>query len=144
MTPTANPTATLPQPTTIPTTAPQCRSERIALLAPRTYSNVALHQFAIAALLAPRLKANMAIHLPTWAQTGRLPEDQHIAPPLCCAVIHLTTGKAITKYKPYKKTHYSETPGHKHLEKNLATLLKATQPPAHPAPTPSLCSHTTK
>ena len=103
--PTSTPTAipTNPTQTHAPTTIPPRWSERIALLAPCTYSNVAIHQFAIAALHTPRLDSNMAIHLPIRILTGHPHEDQHTVPPLCCAVIRPTTGVAITKYKHLQK-----------------------------------------
>jgi hypothetical protein len=77
VTPTPDPT---PTPTTTPThdavTQPPRRSERIALLSPRLYSNMAIH------------------HLTTEA----LNKDPLTFQPLCFAVIHPTTGESITKY----------------------------------------------
>jgi len=79
ITPTQNPTPT-PTTTTTPnpvTQGPPRRSERIALLSPRLYSNMALHRIT----------------------TEELHTDPHTFQPLCFAVIHPTTGESITKYK---------------------------------------------
>jgi hypothetical protein len=85
--PTQPPTAATEPPNTIPTQLPTPRrSSRIALLAPRLYSNAALTAFPFHAFSTP-------------AQTHTDPPSVDHQDEFCAPVIHPTTGATITKYK---------------------------------------------